>query len=194
MYLRLLWKCLYYSLHAHTHCLSLSHIHTHIHTLSLSHIHTHTHTVSLSHTHTHTHTHSHTHSHTHTLSCTYMYTHSSKADALVAQTTQHTGAVRTLDVNPFQPNLLASGAGESEIFIWDLTNPSTPMSPGNKLHPLEDISGVAWNRQVRLNTSLMALLHEGADLHSYTVGGKKTVTFPFRSVPFKRKQIPFPCS
>ena len=73
---------------------------------------------------------------------------SSKPDALVAQTSQHTGAVRTLDVNPFQPNLLASGASESEIFIWDLTNPSTPMSPGNKLHPLEDISGVAWNRQV----------------------------------------------
>ena len=75
-------------------------------------------------------------------------THSSKSDALVAQISQHVGAVRTLDVNPFQPNLLASGAGESEIFIWDLTNPSTPMSPGNKLHPLEDISGVAWNRQV----------------------------------------------
>ena len=51
---------------------------------------------------------------------------SSKPDALVAQTTQHTGAVRTLDVNPFQPNLLASGASDSEIFIWDLTNPSTP--------------------------------------------------------------------
>ena len=78
---------------------------------------------------------------------------SSKADALIAQTSQHVGAVRTLDVNPFQPNLLASGASESEIFIWDLSNPSTPMSPGNKLHPLEDISGVAWNRQVSENKS-----------------------------------------
>ena len=28
----------------------------------------------------------------------------------------------------------------------------------------------------------------------YTVGGIKMVTFPFHSVPFKRKQIPFPCS
>ena len=60
----------------------------------------------------------------------------------------HTGPVRTIDFNPFQPNLLASGAGESEIFIWDLNDPDNPMSPGNKLHPLEDISGVAWNRQV----------------------------------------------
>ena len=62
---------------------------------------------------------------------------------------QHVGPVRALDVNPFQPNLLASGASESEIFIWDLSNPVNPMSPGNKLHPLEDISCVAWNRQVR---------------------------------------------
>lgn len=58
------------------------------------------------------------------------------------------GAVRSLDVNPFQPNLLASGASESEIFIWDLNTPSSAMSPGNKVYPLEDVSGVAWNRQV----------------------------------------------
>ena len=64
------------------------------------------------------------------------------------QNSQHTGPVRTLDFNPFQPNLLASGAGESEIFIWDLNNPGNAMSPGNKIHPLEDISGIAWNRQV----------------------------------------------
>ena len=62
---------------------------------------------------------------------------------------QHVGPVRAIDVNPFQNNLLASGASESEIFIWDLNNPGNPMSPGNKLHPLEDISCVAWNRQVR---------------------------------------------
>ena len=43
----------------------------------------------------------------------------------------------------------ASGASESEIYIWDLSNPGNPMSPGNKLHPLEDISCVAWNRQAR---------------------------------------------
>ena len=64
------------------------------------------------------------------------------------QTTQHVGAVRSLDANPFQSNLLASGASESEIFIWDLNSPGNPMSPGNKPHPLEDITGVAWNRQV----------------------------------------------
>ena len=66
----------------------------------------------------------------------------------ILQTVQHSGPVRTLDFNPFQANLLASGAAESEIYIWDLNNSDNPMSPGNKIHPLEDISGVAWNRQV----------------------------------------------
>ena len=74
---------------------------------------------------------------------------SSEDDALKIQTNQHNGAVHTLDVNPFQANLFASGAGDSEIFIWDLNNPTVPMSPGNKLHPLEDVSCVSWNRQVQ---------------------------------------------
>jgi protein transport protein SEC31 len=45
---------------------------------------------------------------------------------------KHTGVVAALDINPFQSNLLASGAGSSEIFIWDLNNPTTPMTPGAK--------------------------------------------------------------
>lgn len=31
-----------------------------------------------------------------------------------------------------QGNLLASGANDSEIFIWDLNNLSVPMTPGSK--------------------------------------------------------------
>jgi hypothetical protein len=31
-----------------------------------------------------------------------------------------------------QTNLIASGASESEIFIWDLNNPDKPMTPGAK--------------------------------------------------------------
>lgn len=70
------------------------------------------------------------------------------ADVIVHEMDNHTGPVRCLDVNPFQPNLLVSGASESEIYIWDLSNPSTPMSPGNRTQPPEDIVSVAWNRQV----------------------------------------------
>lgn len=31
-----------------------------------------------------------------------------------------------------QSNLLASGANDSEIYIWDLNNFSSPMTPGAK--------------------------------------------------------------
>ncbi|XP_058118921.1 protein transport protein Sec31A [Anopheles ziemanni] len=70
-------------------------------------------------------------------------------NALVAQQEKHQGAVRSLDYNPFQYNLVASGASESEIFIWDLNNTAKPMSPGAKVAPLEDVQGLAWNRQVQ---------------------------------------------
>lgn len=70
-------------------------------------------------------------------------------DALVCQKAKHTGTVRAVDFNPFQTNLLASGASESEIFIWDLNNPSAPMTPGAKSQPADDVSCVSWNRQVQ---------------------------------------------
>ncbi|XP_019620179.1 PREDICTED: protein transport protein Sec31A-like [Branchiostoma belcheri] len=70
-------------------------------------------------------------------------------DPVFATTEKHSGPVRALDINPFQKNLLASGANDSEIFIWDLSNLETPMTPGSSNLPLEDISCVAWNQQVQ---------------------------------------------
>ncbi|XP_067894332.1 protein transport protein Sec31A isoform X8 [Heterodontus francisci] len=70
-------------------------------------------------------------------------------DVVIGQNDTHTGPVRALDFNPFQSNLVASGANESEIYIWDLNNFDTPMTPGTKSQPPEDISCVAWNRQVQ---------------------------------------------
>ncbi|KAM9581026.1 protein transport protein Sec31A isoform 13-T14 [Guaruba guarouba] len=70
-------------------------------------------------------------------------------EVIIAQKDKHTGPVRALDVNMFQTNLVASGANESEIYIWDLNNFATPMTPGVKTQPLEDVSCVAWNRQVQ---------------------------------------------
>ncbi|XP_062489938.1 protein transport protein Sec31A isoform X14 [Pezoporus occidentalis] len=71
------------------------------------------------------------------------------AEVIIAQKDKHTGPVRALDVNMFQTNLVASGANESEIYIWDLNNFATPMTPGVKTQPLEDVSCIAWNRQVQ---------------------------------------------
>ncbi|XP_076368334.1 COPII coat complex component secretory 31 isoform X2 [Tachypleus tridentatus] len=69
--------------------------------------------------------------------------------ALICHRDKHTGPINSLDFNNFQPNLLASGAAESEIFIWDLNNPNTPMTPGAKSQPAEVVTCVAWNRQVQ---------------------------------------------
>ncbi|XP_039105190.1 protein transport protein Sec31B isoform X1 [Hyaena hyaena] len=82
----------------------------------------------------------------------YNVTHilSSGKEPAIAQRQKHTGAVRALDFNPFQGNLLATGASDSEIFIWDLNNLNVPMTPGSKSQqPPEDIKALAWNRQVQ---------------------------------------------
>lgn len=70
-------------------------------------------------------------------------------DSLICQKNKHTGPVYALDFNTFQANLLASGSTDSEIFIWDLNSPNAPMTPGAKSQPHEDISCLAWNRQVQ---------------------------------------------
>ncbi|KAG7241216.1 hypothetical protein INR49_025959 [Caranx melampygus] len=72
-----------------------------------------------------------------------------ESDVIITESDRHTGPVRALDVNPFQTNLFASGGNESEIYIWDMNNFGSPMTPGPKTQPLEDISCVSWNRQVQ---------------------------------------------
>ncbi|XP_063829177.1 protein transport protein Sec31A [Ostrinia nubilalis] len=74
---------------------------------------------------------------------------SNASDALVGSSTKHSGQVSALDINPYQKNLLASGASESEIFIWDLNNTSQPMAPGNRSQPPDHVQGLAWNQQVQ---------------------------------------------
>ena len=60
-----------------------------------------------------------------------------------------------------QLNLLASGAGDSEIFIWDLNNPSNPMTPGSKIqvliHYLINFSTDELIKWPRNSTGLMPL-------------------------------------
>lgn len=51
-----------------------------------------------------------------------------------------------MDFNPFrEENQLATGATESEIFIWDInTNTPTTLS---KNQQSEDVQHIAWNKQ-----------------------------------------------
>ncbi|KFO32289.1 Protein transport protein Sec31B [Fukomys damarensis] len=73
------------------------------------------------------------------------HTLSSGKEPVIAQKQKHTG----LDFSPFQGNLLASGASDSEIFIWELSNLSVAVTLGSKLQLSEDIRALCWNQKVQ---------------------------------------------
>ncbi|KAI9352622.1 hypothetical protein BDR26DRAFT_849574 [Obelidium mucronatum] len=67
-------------------------------------------------------------------------------DPFIMKPVKHKGPVRGLDFNPVDSKFLASGAADGELFIWDLTNPAKPYSPGARSSRLDDVTAVAWNR------------------------------------------------
>ncbi|KAL6073528.1 Protein transport protein SEC31 [Balamuthia mandrillaris] len=74
-----------------------------------------------------------------------------KEAAVVSSTTKHSGPVRSLDFNPLQSSLLVTAGSNSEIFIWDLTNPAQPKAfkPGAQVQHHTDIYSVMWNKKVQ---------------------------------------------
>ncbi|CAH8310208.1 unnamed protein product [Eruca vesicaria subsp. sativa] len=76
----------------------------------------------------------------------------SSESALVGHLSVHKGPVRGLEFNPFTPNLLASGADDGEICIWDLTKPTEPshfpLLKGTGSATQGEISFISWNRKV----------------------------------------------
>ncbi|KAI9105495.1 hypothetical protein DFS34DRAFT_575149 [Phlyctochytrium arcticum] len=105
--------------------------------------------------------------------------------ALIMRHSIHTGPVRGLDFSPVQGNLLASGATDGEVYIWDLTNPTKPYTPGPKSQRLEDISVLSWNRQVAYilgtasnngYTVLWDLRHKKEIITLAHPGGRKPIT------------------
>ncbi|KAK4520675.1 uncharacterized protein ATC70_006553 [Mucor velutinosus] len=73
----------------------------------------------------------------------------SDEEAKILSNPTHTGQIRGLDFNKFQHNLLASAGSNNEVYIWDLTKPDTPYTPGQKSQKLDDITSVGWNGQVQ---------------------------------------------
>ncbi|KAJ3413614.1 protein transport protein S31 [Chytridiales sp. JEL 0842] len=67
-------------------------------------------------------------------------------ETLLMKNNSHKGPVRGLDFNPVDVKFLASGATDGEVFIWDLTNPTKPYSPGARSMKLEDITTLSWSR------------------------------------------------
>ncbi|KAF8395805.1 hypothetical protein HHK36_019759 [Tetracentron sinense] len=73
--------------------------------------------------------------------------------ALVGQLSRHTGLVRGLEFNTIAPNLLASGADDGDICIWDLEKPAEPTHfPRLKSYGSAaqgEISFLSWNSKVQ---------------------------------------------
>eukprot|EP00798_Chlamydomonas_sp_ICE-L_P021383 gene21383-28331_t len=72
---------------------------------------------------------------------------------LLAKMQKHTGGVKGLEFNINSLNLLASGAADGEICIWDLTKPSTPslypaLKGGGGPGSAGEIAYISWNRKV----------------------------------------------
>ncbi|XP_024873315.1 protein transport protein Sec31A isoform X1 [Temnothorax curvispinosus] len=76
-----------------------------------------------------------------------------ESNCLINSPHRHAGPVRALDFNPFrEENQLATGATESEIFIWDInTNTPTTLSRSQQS---EDVQHIAWNKQAHLKDIL----------------------------------------
>uniref|UniRef100_A0A1J3JSN5 Protein transport protein SEC31-like protein B n=1 Tax=Noccaea caerulescens TaxID=107243 RepID=A0A1J3JSN5_NOCCA len=77
----------------------------------------------------------------------------SSENALVGHLSVHKGPVRGLEFNAITPNLLASGADDGEICIWDLAKPSEPshfpLLKGSGSATQGEISFISWNRKVQ---------------------------------------------
>ncbi|XP_057748761.1 protein transport protein SEC31 homolog B [Arachis stenosperma] len=74
-------------------------------------------------------------------------------NALVGHLVRHKGPVRGLEFNAITPNLLASGAEDGEICIWDLVNPSEPTHfpplKGSGSASQGEVSFLSWNSKVQ---------------------------------------------
>ncbi|OMP00816.1 hypothetical protein COLO4_12328 [Corchorus olitorius] len=73
--------------------------------------------------------------------------------ALVGHLSRHKGPVRGLEFNGIAPNLLASGADDGEICIWDLAAPAQPSHfpplKGSGSAAQGEISFLSWNCKVQ---------------------------------------------
>ncbi|KAI1439005.1 WD40 repeat-like protein [Xylaria sp. CBS 124048] len=69
-------------------------------------------------------------------------------DALIARTTKHTGAIKSLQFNPLRPQILATAGAKGELFIYDVNDPSSAFRLGTAAARSDDLECVAWNTKV----------------------------------------------
>ncbi|GAA0143231.1 vesicle coat protein [Lithospermum erythrorhizon] len=83
----------------------------------------------------------------------YLIHSSANENAFIGNLSWHKGPVRGLEFNAQTPNLLASGADEGEICIWDITKPTEPTHfpplKGSGSATQSEISFLSWNSKVK---------------------------------------------
>lgn len=72
----------------------------------------------------------------------------SPRDAFMSRTTKHSGAIKTLQFNPFRAELLATAGAKGELFISDLNNVGNPFRMGNSVARADDFECLDWNKNV----------------------------------------------
>ncbi|KHO02018.1 protein transport protein (SEC31) [Metarhizium album ARSEF 1941] len=70
------------------------------------------------------------------------------SDALISQTSKHTGAIKALQFNPLKPQILATAGAKGELYIFDVNDIENPFRLGNVAARSDDIECLAWNRKV----------------------------------------------
>ena len=66
----------------------------------------------------------------------------------MSRTSKHSGAIKTLQFNPFRPELLATAGAKGELFISDLSNVGKPFRMGNSVARADDFECLDWNKNV----------------------------------------------
>ncbi|KAF8460267.1 hypothetical protein BDZ91DRAFT_739452 [Kalaharituber pfeilii] len=69
-------------------------------------------------------------------------------DAVISSTTKHSGAIKSLQFNPFKSELLLTGGAKGEIYVWDLNNIENPFLLGNRTSRADDLDSVDWNKKI----------------------------------------------
>ena len=66
----------------------------------------------------------------------------------MSRTSKHSGAIKTLQFNPFRSELLATAGAKGELFISDLNNVGNPFRMGNSVARADDFECLDWNKNV----------------------------------------------
>lgn len=94
------------------------------------------------------------------------------AAAVIHTSHKHRGCVRSVQFNPHQPHVLATGGQHGEIFVWDVRSFAEPFAPGRAMATTDEIVCVAWNNAV---SHILATVASGGHASIWDLKAKREV-------------------